>query len=80
MKLVQILVQMVALVEVVTDMELLLEPKLAAQESQAKVLLGDWGAQEPQDILLEAAEDHLPLVKITHQGNLALVERVQHLA
>ena len=80
MKLVQILVQMAALVEVVTDMELLLELKLAAQESRAKVLLEDWVVLDQRDIQRVAVVVHPQLVKITHQGNLALVERVQHLA
>jgi len=80
MKLEQILAQMAALEVAATGMELLLELRLAAQESRAKVLPEDWEAQELQDTPLAAAAVHLPLVKITHQGNLALVERVQHLA
>jgi hypothetical protein len=80
LKLAQIPVQMAALVEVVTDMELLLELKLVAQEFQAKVLLEDWGAQEPQDILLEVAEDHQQLEQIIQLVKPALAARVLHLA
>jgi hypothetical protein len=64
MKLAQILVQMAALVEVVTAMELLLELKLEEQESQAKVLLEDWVVLDQRDIQQAAGVVHPQLAQI----------------